>query len=754
MSQLRKLQTEIDRTLRKINEGIDAFNETWDKVHNAVNANQKEKYEGDLKKEIKKLQRYRDQVKTWMSSNDIKDKTSLANARRMIEQEMERFKVCEKETKTKAYSKEGLQAQQKIDPEEAAREETRCWVGNCLETLRDQVDLLECQMEALRARHGNRDQEQQRSLQENIDNHNFHQLQLEKVLRTFDNGVTSIEDIEQIKEGVEYFLEENQNPDFMHDEFLYEDLNLDAEVMPTPAAPTHAPSEEPTATTTTTTVSTPKARARAQPTPVFNPPNQPARKTRSVGSPQPVAPVSRRGSASAAASPAQTRRSAPSPSPDPVKSAGRKAPSAPSPAPVGRVPIKPTSTRPASGALSYASAATTATTKRAASAALPPTAPQQPPRAPAAPPHGVTPASPRRTAPVPASPRTRAQAPTPSSPVVSIARRAPPSPSPAQQPAPSSTPATTALASTPAPTPAPAPASTSAPTTTTTPAPAPVSTTPALAPAPAPTPAPASARPPSPAAPPAAAPSTEAQKAQQPKEEDAQTAAAATIDELISHTVSMKLDTNRSRPPSSPAVAAAPSPAPPAATTTTPAPAPAAPSGDSHASGTTGVARPTLHPNGQPPVPPRPAHSASIEKLRMLDASFRSIPTVGDTLRDKPYAPRFSYATPACFPQQPLKPLRDPQFFGRFHLDTLFYAFYGHPGQNEQYLAAQSLKKNAWRFHKKYNTWFQRHSEPSRATDEYEDGTYVYFDYETGWHHRIKDKFRFEYKYLEDEFDV
>ena len=27
--------------------------------------NQKEKYEGDLKKEIKKLQRYRDQIKTW-----------------------------------------------------------------------------------------------------------------------------------------------------------------------------------------------------------------------------------------------------------------------------------------------------------------------------------------------------------------------------------------------------------------------------------------------------------------------------------------------------------------------------------------------------------------------------------------------------------------------------------------------------------------------------------------------------------------
>ncbi len=30
-----------------------------------INPAQKEKYEADLKKEIKKLQRYRDQIKTW-----------------------------------------------------------------------------------------------------------------------------------------------------------------------------------------------------------------------------------------------------------------------------------------------------------------------------------------------------------------------------------------------------------------------------------------------------------------------------------------------------------------------------------------------------------------------------------------------------------------------------------------------------------------------------------------------------------------
>ena len=34
-------------------------------VHDTDNSNQKEKFESDLKKEIKKLQRLRDQIKTW-----------------------------------------------------------------------------------------------------------------------------------------------------------------------------------------------------------------------------------------------------------------------------------------------------------------------------------------------------------------------------------------------------------------------------------------------------------------------------------------------------------------------------------------------------------------------------------------------------------------------------------------------------------------------------------------------------------------
>lgn len=44
-----------------------------------------EKYEGDLKKEIKKLQRLREQIKSWIASAEIKDKSALLENRRLIE---------------------------------------------------------------------------------------------------------------------------------------------------------------------------------------------------------------------------------------------------------------------------------------------------------------------------------------------------------------------------------------------------------------------------------------------------------------------------------------------------------------------------------------------------------------------------------------------------------------------------------------------------------------------------------------------
>lgn len=76
---------EIERCLKKVTEGVETFEDIWQKVHNATNSNQKEKYEADLKKEIKKLQRLRDQIKSWIASAEIKDKSTLLDYRKLIE---------------------------------------------------------------------------------------------------------------------------------------------------------------------------------------------------------------------------------------------------------------------------------------------------------------------------------------------------------------------------------------------------------------------------------------------------------------------------------------------------------------------------------------------------------------------------------------------------------------------------------------------------------------------------------------------
>jgi CCR4-NOT transcription complex subunit 3 len=81
----RKLQQEVDKMFKKISEGREEFQNIYDKLETSTNPAQKEKLEDNLKKEIKKLQRYRDQLKTWAAGNDIKDKGPLLEQRKLIE---------------------------------------------------------------------------------------------------------------------------------------------------------------------------------------------------------------------------------------------------------------------------------------------------------------------------------------------------------------------------------------------------------------------------------------------------------------------------------------------------------------------------------------------------------------------------------------------------------------------------------------------------------------------------------------------
>ncbi|RNA36643.1 ccr4-not transcription complex subunit 3, partial [Brachionus plicatilis] len=155
----RRLQVEIDRTIKKVNEGVEAFADVWHKLSvvsrtetpNATSMNQKEKYEQELKKEIKKLQRLREQIKTWQSSSDIKDKKPLTEARKQIEAQMERFKVIERETKQKPYSKDALGNSYKYDYMDREKEEINQWIQTSNSRLSSQIEDLETKLEDLNA---------------------------------------------------------------------------------------------------------------------------------------------------------------------------------------------------------------------------------------------------------------------------------------------------------------------------------------------------------------------------------------------------------------------------------------------------------------------------------------------------------------------------------------------------------------------------------------------------------------------------
>ena len=125
--------------------------------------------------------------------------------------------------------------------------------------------------------------------------------------------------------------------------------------------------------------------------------------------------------------------------------------------------------------------------------------------------------------------------------------------------------------------------------------------------------------------------------------------------------------------------------------------------------------------------------SASVQRL--LAASHETAPDASDAERPRHYKPQFRFNTPPHYPQDTLPIFDDPRLYetGRIDTDTLFYIFYYRQGTYQQYLAAKSLKSQSWRFHKQYQTWFQRHEEPKNITEDFEQGTYRFFDYESTW---------------------
>ncbi|XP_039365925.1 CCR4-NOT transcription complex subunit 3 isoform X4 [Mauremys reevesii] len=710
MADKRKLQGEIDRCLKKVSEGVEQFEDIWQKLHNAANANQKEKYEADLKKEIKKLQRLRDQIKTWVASNEIKDKRQLIDNRKLIETQMERFKVVERETKTKAYSKEGLGLAQKVDPAQKEKEEVGQWLTNTIDTLNMQVDQFESEVESLsvqtRKKKGDKDkQDRIEGLKRHIEKHRYHIRMLETILRMLDNDSIQVDSIRKIKDDVEYYVDSSQDPDFEENEFLYDDLDLEdiPQALVATSPPTHSHLEDEifnqsSSTPTSTTSSSPippspancttenseddKKRGRSTDSEVSQSPAKNGSKSVHNNHPPPspaVTPSYQLGSSSSTSSslgngPGSSSNGAVSNS---SGGAGAKAvpaaghtPSTPTPYAQAVAPPPPganaSQPRPPSaqqnaskqnGATSYSSvvADSTSDSVLGSSGSVLPTQPvaHNPPSSAAKEPSG---------APAPPSASSGLLVPmtvnTPSSPTPSFSEAKPSQPLLNGPPQFSSTPEIKA--------------------------PEPLSSLKSMA--------------------------ERAAIGSSIEDPVPSLHLAERADILISSTTSQPASSQQPIQLSEVNIPLS---------------------------------------LGVCPLGPVPLTKEQLYQQAMEEAAWHHMPHPSDSERIRQYLPRNPCPTPPYHHQMPPLHSDTVEFYQRLSTETLFFIFYYLEGTKAQYLAAKALKKQSWRFHTKYMMWFQRHEEPKTITDEFEQGTYIYFDYEK-WGQRKKEGFTFEYRYLED----
>ncbi|CCE94092.1 CCR4-NOT core subunit NOT3 TDEL_0H02330 [Torulaspora delbrueckii] len=229
----RKLQQEIDRVFKKINEGLEIFDTYYERHENCTNnPSQKDKLESDLKREVKKLQRLREQIKSWQSSPEIKDKDSLLDYRRSVETAMEKYKAVEKASKEKAYSNISLKKSDLLDPQERERRDVSEFLSGTIDELERQYDGLQVEVDRLillnkkKKTASSANEQQKEQLKALQARYRWHQQQIELALRLLANEELDPDSVKEVQDDINYFVDSNQDPDFVEDETIYDALNL------------------------------------------------------------------------------------------------------------------------------------------------------------------------------------------------------------------------------------------------------------------------------------------------------------------------------------------------------------------------------------------------------------------------------------------------------------------------------------------------------------------------------------------------
>mmetsp|Transcript_11655 Transcript_11655/g.24865 ORF Transcript_11655/g.24865 Transcript_11655/m.24865 type:complete len:668 (+) Transcript_11655:181-2184(+) len=667
MSNQRKLQTEIDRVMKKVDEGVELFDEIYEKVYSAEQQSQKEKYEVELKKEIKKLQRLRDQIKSWISGSEVKDKDSLLEYRRLIETKMEAFKVVEKETKTKTFSKEGLARQEKLDPEEQKKVDTIKWIGEVIDQLQTLIDDKDLEVEKLSSGKGKKTNKNQiEECNQHLTSHKFHMSKLEGIMRLVRNDRISAEVVDEVKEDLEYYVESHEDDDYMmayDEEGFYEPLGLDdldvVNVDRVTQASVSTKKKDDDATSASSGSKKEKHSKKSSSTGMI---------PLTIGRARSSAKADRadKGVSSNEATPTKIGRSGSTSSSGP--SAPAPTPKAPAPAPAQSMAAmlkRESEERQKAQALQAAAAQQAQQQEQARQQQQAELLRQQQLQ--------------KQQQQAAEAQRLQQEAALRQQQQVQAQQKAEALKRQQQQQLLEQQQKDAAAKQK------------------------------------------------------LLQQQQQQQQAQAAMQQQQQQAAQAQQQQNILNVGLSGLSLGN-------AVGAVPS---------------ASSSQQQQQQSVTGGNIPTAT-SGSAGAQPSNNKDATERYLHALNDSFLQMPTALDAERNRSsYTPRNPY--PACPPSYPSVPspiFDNPAVFEKLGTDALFFIFYYAQGTYQQYLAARELKKQSWRYHKKYMTWFQRHEEPKVTTDDYEQGTYVYFDYETGWCQRIKSDFRFEYSFLEDSLSV
>ncbi len=88
--------------------------------------------------------------------------------------------------------------------------------------------------------------------------------------------------------------------------------------------------------------------------------------------------------------------------------------------------------------------------------------------------------------------------------------------------------------------------------------------------------------------------------------------------------------------------------------------------------------------------------------------------------------------------------------FKKMSDETVFYIFYGTPGDETQLYAAEALSSRGWSYHKELKAWLQRVPGTAQQpkNDAWERGSYWIFDVNS-WEKIRKDNFVLQYDLLE-----